>query len=55
MGINGNFMQAHNNFTLVWGNDSTGLYRAYPATMTIQDQTLFLPRSFYQLHFQKWY
>ena len=41
MGINGNFMQAHNNFTLVWGNDSTGLYRAYPATMTIQDQTLF--------------
>lgn len=41
LGINGNFMVSHNNFTLVWGNDSTGIYRAYPGTMTIQDQTIF--------------
>lgn len=40
-GLNGNLMQTHNNFTLVWGNDSTGIYRAYPGTMTIQNQTLF--------------
>lgn len=39
-GINGNFMKSTNNFSLVWDNDSTGLYRAFPKTMTLQDQTL---------------
>ncbi len=41
LGMNGSFMQAHNNFTLVWGNDSSGIYRAYPGTMTIQDQVIY--------------
>ncbi|MGZ4048582.1 MAG: TonB-dependent receptor [Bacteroidia bacterium] len=39
-GINGNFMKSVNNFSLVWDNDSTGLYRAFPHTMTLQDQTI---------------
>ena len=40
-GINGNFMKSVSNFSLVWDNDSTGLYRAFPHTMTLQDQTMF--------------
>jgi outer membrane receptor protein involved in Fe transport len=39
-GINGNFMRSTNNFSLVWDNDSSGLYRAFPHTMTLQDQTI---------------
>lgn len=41
LGVNGSFMQTHSNFTLVWGNDSSGIYRAYPGTMTLQDQLIF--------------
>ncbi len=37
IGMNGNFMQSHNNFSLVWGNDSNGIYKSYPHTMTIED------------------
>ncbi|HEV7230311.1 MAG TPA: TonB-dependent receptor [Bacteroidia bacterium] len=40
-GINGNFMQSSNNTSLIWNNDTTGLYRAYPNTITLQKQTLF--------------
>jgi outer membrane receptor protein involved in Fe transport len=40
MGINGNFMKSTNNFSLVWDNDSSGLYRAFPKTMTLQNQTI---------------
>jgi len=40
LGINGNFMQSHNNFSLVWGNDSNGIYKSYPHSMTIQDITM---------------
>lgn len=49
-GLNGNFMRSTNNLSLIWDNDSTGvhhsgiyasgLYRAYPYTMTLQDQTI---------------
>jgi iron complex outermembrane receptor protein len=39
-GLNGNFMKSTNNFSLVWDNDSSGLYRAFPKTMTLQDQTI---------------
>lgn len=39
-GLNGNFMKSENNFSLVWDNDSSGLYRAFPHTMTLQDQTI---------------
>lgn len=41
IGINGNFMQSHDNFSLVWMNDSAGLYRALPGTMTISDTRMF--------------
>src|ERR1035437_4866607 len=50
-GLNGNFMKATNNMSLIWDNDSSGvhhsgiyssgLYRAYPFTMTLQEQTMF--------------
>jgi len=39
-GLNGNVMKTTNNFSLVWDNDSSGLYRAFPKTMTLQNQTL---------------
>lgn len=40
-GINGNFMRSTNNLSLIWDNDSSGLYRAFPRTMTLQNQTIF--------------
>jgi outer membrane receptor protein involved in Fe transport len=39
-GLNGNFMKSTNNISLIWDNDSSGLYRSYPHTMTLQDQTM---------------
>jgi iron complex outermembrane receptor protein len=36
-GLNGNFMRTHTNFSLIWNNDSTGLYRSYPDAMTLQE------------------
>jgi outer membrane receptor protein involved in Fe transport len=33
-------MKSRNNFSLVWDNDTNGLYRAFPHTMTLQDQTI---------------
>ena len=41
MGINGNIMLAHTNFSLVWGNDTDGIYRAFPGTMTITEMQAF--------------
>ena len=40
-GINGNFMKSTNNLTLVWQNDSSGIYRAFPHTLTLQTQNMF--------------
>ncbi len=40
-GINGNFMKSTNNLSLIWDNDTSGLYRAFPYTMTLQNQTIF--------------
>lgn len=40
-GINGNIMRSSNNVSLIWDNDTTGLYRAFPNTMTLQNQTVF--------------
>jgi len=40
-GLNGNFMLAHSNMPLAWLNDSTGLYRAYPGAIFLQDQVIF--------------
>lgn len=39
-GLNGNFMQSNNTQTLLWQNDTTGLYRAYPHTLTLLDQKM---------------
>ncbi len=39
-GINGNFMKSTNNLSLIWDNDTSGLYRAFPHTMTLQEQTM---------------
>lgn len=40
-GINGNFMKAHTNMPLAWLNDTSGLYRAYPGAIFLQDQFIF--------------
>jgi outer membrane receptor protein involved in Fe transport len=40
-GLNGNVMTGKTNFSLVWGNDSSGLYRAFPGTMTLTEFTAF--------------
>lgn len=40
-GINGNFMKAQTNMPLAWLNDSTGLYRAYPGAIFLQNQFIF--------------
>jgi outer membrane cobalamin receptor len=41
IGLAGNFMQSHDNFSLVWLNDTSGLYRSYPNTLTISDMKIF--------------
>lgn len=41
MGINGNVMLEHSNFSLVWGDDSAKIYRAFPSTLTISDSWQF--------------
>lgn len=40
-GVNGNFMAMHTNMPLAWLNDSSGLYRAYPGAIFMQDQLIF--------------
>ena len=40
-GTNGNFMLMHTAMPLAWLNDSTGLYRAYPGAIFLQDQFIF--------------
>ena len=40
-GLNGNFMAMHTNMPLAWLNDSSGLYRAYPGAIFMQDQIIF--------------
>ena len=40
-GLNGNFMIAQSNLAFAWLNDSSGLYRAYPGAVFLQDQFLF--------------
>jgi len=40
-GVNGNFMFSHSTMPLAWLNDSSGLYRAYPGAIFLQDQFIF--------------
>ena len=41
MGVNGNVMTGKSNFSLVWGDDTSGIYRAYPGTMTLTEFTYY--------------
>lgn len=40
-GVNGNIMFNRTNLALAWLNDSTGLYRAYPGAVFLQDHLIF--------------
>lgn len=40
-GLNGNFMKSHSNMAFAWLNDTSGLYRAYPGAIFLQDQFIF--------------
>lgn len=40
-GINGNVMFAKSNMSFAWLDDSSGLYRAYPGAIFLQDQFIF--------------
>ncbi len=37
LGVNGNLQREQSNFSLVWGNDSSQLYRAFPGTIRFAD------------------
>ncbi len=39
-GLNGNGMLAQSNMVFAWLNDTSGLYRAYPGAVFLQDQTI---------------
>jgi iron complex outermembrane receptor protein len=40
-GLNGNIMLARTNLSFAWLDDTSGLYRAYPGAVFLQDQTIF--------------
>jgi len=40
-GLNGNFMLAQGNLSFAWLDDTTGLYRAYPGAVFLQNQMIF--------------
>ncbi|MBP6090623.1 MAG: TonB-dependent receptor [Crocinitomicaceae bacterium] len=40
-GLNGNAMLSHSAMALAWLNDSSGLFRAYPGAVFLQDQFIF--------------
>lgn len=41
IGMNGNVMTGKTNFSLVWANDSSGIYKAFEGTMTLTEFTAF--------------
>ena len=41
IGVNGNYMYSHSNGTLLWLNDSSGLYRPYPNSVTETKQVTY--------------
>ncbi len=49
-GLNGNFMRATNNVSLIWDDSTAGLYRAFPHTMTLQSQTMLYVDPFLNYH-----
>jgi outer membrane receptor protein involved in Fe transport len=48
-GLNGNVMLAQGNMSFAWLDDTSGLYRAYPGAVFLQDQTIFNLDPFLQL------
>jgi len=40
-GINGNFMYQKTNMVLAWLDDSSGIFRAYPGAVLLQNQTIY--------------
>lgn len=54
-GVNGNFMKTHSNFSLVWLDTDTGIYSAYPGTMTLSDQTMMYVDPFITYYSKKGY
>jgi len=40
-GLDGNFVESSSVLSLIWSNDSSGLYRAYPSTVILQTQKTF--------------
>jgi len=48
-GLNGNMMLARTNLSFAWLDDTSGLYRAYPGAVFLQDQTIFNLDPFVQL------
>jgi iron complex outermembrane receptor protein len=48
-GMNGNFMLMHSSMPLAWLNDSSGLFRAYPGAIFLQDQFIFNLDPYFQL------
>jgi outer membrane receptor protein involved in Fe transport len=40
-GLNGNFMLSQSNLVFAWLNDTSGIYRAYPGAVFLQNQHLF--------------
>ncbi|MBI2968748.1 MAG: TonB-dependent receptor [Bacteroidetes bacterium] len=41
LGVNVNFMKSQNNISLIWDDDTTGIYRAFPNTLTLQNQVIY--------------
>jgi iron complex outermembrane receptor protein len=50
VGLNGNFMQSHSNFSLVWANDTSGIYSSFPKTMTLTDSKMFYIDPYISFH-----
>lgn len=55
IGVNGNLMYSHSNFSLVWNDDTSGIYRAFPGTMTISDRSIFYVDPFISYYGKKGY
>ncbi|MBK8924450.1 MAG: TonB-dependent receptor [Crocinitomicaceae bacterium] len=49
-GINGNFMYQNTNMVLAWLDDSTGIFRAYPGAVLLQEQLIYNIDPFVTFH-----
>jgi iron complex outermembrane receptor protein len=51
-GVNGNFMYHQTNMVLAWLDDSSGIFRAYPGAVLLQNQTIYNVDPFISFHSQ---